>query len=161
MDLGALLESLEYSSLAGAMKHSLWLYPIVEIVHIAGFALLVGTVAAFDLRLLGFARSTSIRALERSLLPWAWLALLLIVPSGVAMFSTHAMDFANNLAFRVKLVLLLAAGLNALLFHAGVFRSVAAWDQHVPTPRAAKLSALLSLAIWIGVIACGRLIAYL
>ena len=161
MDLGALLETLELSSLAGAMKHSLWLYPIVEITHIAGFALLVGTVAAFDLRLLGFARSSSIRALERSLLPWAWVALLLIVPSGVAMFSAHAGDFAGNPAFRVKLLLLLAAGLNALLFHAGVFRSVAAWDQHVPTPRAAKFSAVLSLAIWIGVISCGRLIAYL
>jgi len=161
MDLGALFETLEHSSLAGAMKHSLWLYPIVEIVHIAGFALLVGSVAAFDLRLLGFARSSSIRALERSLLPWAWVALLLIVPSGVAMFSTHAVDFAGNPAFRVKLLLLLAAGLNALLFHAGVFRSVAAWDQHVPTPRAAKFSAGLSLAIWVGVISCGRLIAYL
>jgi hypothetical protein len=161
MDLGALLETLEHSSLAGAMKHSLWLYPIVEIVHIAGFALLVGTVAAFDLRLLGFARSSSIRALERSLLPWAWVALLLIVPSGVAMFSTHAVDFGGNPAFRVKLLLLLAAALNALLFHAGVFRSVAAWDQHVPTPRGAKFSAGLSLAIWVGVISCGRLIAYL
>lgn len=161
MDLGALLEALEHSSLAGAMKHSLWLYPIVEIVHIAGFALLVGTVAAFDLRLLGFARSTSIRALERSLLPWAWMALVLIVPSGIAMFSTHAVEFAVNPAFRVKLLLLLAAGLNALLFHAGVFRSVAAWDQHTPTPRAAKFSAVLSLALWAGVITCGRLIAYL
>jgi len=70
-------------------------------------------------------------------------------------------DFAANPAFRVKLLLLLAAGLNALLFHAGVFRSVSAWDQHVPTPRAAKFSALLSLAIWVGVISCGRLIAYL
>jgi hypothetical protein len=161
MDLEALLEALERSSLAGAMKHALWLYPIVEIVHIAGFALLVGAVAAFDLRLLGFARSTSIRALERSLLPWAWVALLLIVPSGVAMFSTHAVDFAGNPAFRVKLLLLLGAGLNALLFHVGVFRTVAAWDQHVPAPRAAKASALLSLVIWIGVISCGRLIAYL
>jgi hypothetical protein len=161
MDLGALLETLEHSSLAGAMKYSLWLYPIVEIVHIAGFALLVGTIAAFDLRLLGFARSTSIRALERSLLPWTWLALLLIVPSGMAMFSAHAVDFAGNLAFRVKLLLLLGAGLNAALFHNGVFRSVAAWDQHTPTPRAAKASALLSLVIWIGVISCGRLIAYL
>ena len=161
MDLEALLETLEQSSLAGAMRHSLWLYPIVEIVHIAGFALLVGAVAAFDLRLLGFARSTPIRALERSLLPWAWMAMLLIVPSGVAMFSTHAVDFAGNPAFRVKLLLLLGAGLNALLFHVGVFRTVAAWDQHVPTPRAAKASALLSLAIWTGVIACGRLIAYL
>ena len=161
MDFGTLLETLELSSLAGAMKHSLWLYPIVEIVHIAGFALLVGTVAAFDLRLLGFARSTSIRALERSLLPWAWIAFLFIVPSGAAMFSAHAVDFASNPAFRVKLLLLLAAGLNALLFHAGVFRSVSAWDQHVPTPRAAKLSAALSLGIWAGVISCGRLIAYL
>jgi hypothetical protein len=161
MDLEALLETLEHSSLAGAMKHSLWLYPIVEIVHIAGFALLVGTIAAFDLRLLGFARSTSIRALERSLLPWTWAALLLIVPSGIAMFSAHAVDFAANPAFRVKLLLLLGAGLNAALFHNGVFRSVAAWDQHTPTPRAAKTSALLSLAIWIGVISCGRLIAYL
>jgi hypothetical protein len=156
-----LLGALEHSSLASVMRHSLWLYPIVEIVHIAGFALLVGTVAAFDLRLLGFTRSTSIRALERSLLPWAWAALLLIVPSGIAMFSTHAVDFAGNPAFRIKLVLLLAAALNALLFHAGVFRSVAAWDQHLPTPRAAKASALLSLAIWAGVISCGRLIAYL
>lgn len=161
MDLGALLETLEQSSLAGAMRHSLWLYPIVEIVHIAGLALLVGGVAAFDLRLLGFARSTPIRALERSLLPWAWVAMLLIVPSGVAMFSTHAVDFAGNPAFRLKLLLLLGAGLNALLFHVGVFRTVAAWDQHVPAPRAAKASALLSLAIWTGVIACGRLIAYL
>ena len=87
MDFPALLEAFEHSSLADAMKHSLWLYPAVEIVHIAGFALLVGTVAAFDLRLLGFARATSIRGLERSLLPWAWVALLAVVPSGVAMFS--------------------------------------------------------------------------
>jgi hypothetical protein len=160
MDFPALLEMLERSSLAGAMKHSLWLYPIVEIVHIAGFALLVGAIAAFDLRLLGFARSTPVRALERSLLPWTWVALLLIIPSGVAMFSAHAVDFAANPAFRVKLLLILAAGLNAFTFHGGVFRSVAAWDQHLPTPRAAKASAALSLAIWLGVISCGRLIAY-
>jgi hypothetical protein len=156
-----LLVTLEHSSLALAMRHSLWLYPIVEIVHITGFVLLVGAVAMFDLRLLGFVASTSVRALERSLLPWAWIAALLIVPSGVAMFSTHATEFADNPAFRVKLVLIAAAGVNALVFHQGVFRSVSAWDQHVRTPRAAKASATLSLAIWLGVIACGRLIAYL
>ena len=161
MDLEGLFAALEHSPLADAMKHSLWLYPIVEIVHIVGLALLVGTVAAFDLRLLGFSRATSVRALQRSLLPWSWMALLLIVPSGVAMFATHAVDFAANPALRVKVLLILAAGINALLFHNGVFRSVAAWDQHMETPRAAKASALLSLAIWIGVISCGRLIAYL
>ena len=161
MDLGALLETLEHSSLAGAMKHSLWLYPIVEIVHIAGLAILVGAVVLFDLRLLGFSRTVSIRSLERHLLPWAWVALLLIVPSGVAMLSAHATDFAGNPAFRVKLLLIAFAAVNALTFHNGVFRSVSTWDQHQPTPLAAKAAALLSLAIWLGVITCGRLIAYL
>jgi hypothetical protein len=84
-----------------------------------------------------------------------------IVPTGIAMFSAHAVDFAGNLAFRVKLLLILAAGVNAFLFHRGVFRTVAAWDQHSPAPRTAKASAVLSLAIWLGVISCGRLIAYL
>jgi uncharacterized membrane protein len=155
------LSALEHSSFAGVMRHSLWTYPIVEVVHITGIALLVGAVALFDLRLLGFSRMVSIRALERHLLPWAWAALLLIVPSGVAMLSAHATDFAGNPAFRVKLVLLAFAGLNAFVFHNTVYRSVAAWDQHQPTPAAAKASALLSLAIWLGVITCGRLIAYL
>ena len=161
MDIEAALDALEHSSLAATMRHSLWLYPIVEITHIAGFVLLVGAVAMFDLRLLGFRRSTSVRALERSLLPWAWVALLLVVPSGVSMFSAHATEFAGNTAFRVKLALLAAAGVNAFLFHRGAFRSAAAWDQHVPTPPAAKAAALASLAIWTGVITCGRLIAYL
>jgi hypothetical protein len=161
MNLEDLFGALEHSPLAGAMRQSLWLYPGVEIAHIAGFVLFVGAVALFDLRLLGFASSTSVRALDRSLLPWAWAALLLIVPTGVAMFSAHAIEFAANPALRVKLVLLAFAGVNALIFRNGVFRSVAAWDQHVRTPAAAKASAALSLAIWLGVITCGRLIAYL
>ena len=161
MDLAELLAPLEQSELAVAMRESIWLYPIVEVVHIAGFVLLVGAVAMFDLRLLGFSSSTGVRALNRSLLPWAWVALLAIVPSGVAMFSAHAAEFADNPAFRVKLALLATAGINALVFHNGVFRWVEGWDRHHPTPTAAKVSALLSLTIWLGVITCGRLIAYL
>jgi len=121
----------------------------------------VGAVALFDLRLLGFSPTVSIRSLERHLLPWAWAALLLIVPSGVAMLSAHATEFAANPAFRIKLVLIAFAGINAIAFHTGVYRSVSSWDQHQPTPAAAKASAALSLALWLGVIACGRLIAYL
>jgi hypothetical protein len=161
MDIVEWLSALEQSSLGGVMRHTLWTYPIVEVVHIVGFAMLVGAVALFDLRLLGFSRTVSIRSLERHLLPWAWTALLLIVPSGVAMLSAHASDFAANPAFRIKLVLIAFAGIHAFAFHGGVYRSVSAWDQHQPTPAAAKASALLSLAIWLGVITCGRLIAYL
>ena len=161
MDITELLAALEHSGLAIAMRQSLWLYPAVEIVHIVGFVVLVGAVALFDLRLLGLSTSTSVRALERHLLPWAWIALLAIVPSGVAMFAAHATEVAANPAFRIKLILLAAAAVNATLFHHGVFRSVMTWDQHRPTPAAAKTSAAVSLAIWLGVISCGRLIAYL
>jgi hypothetical protein len=161
MDIQELLLALEQSSLGETMRHSLWTYPVVEVVHISGFAILVGAVVLFDLRLLGFSRTVSVRSLERHLLPWAWTAFLLIVPSGVAMLSAHATEFAANPAFRVKLVLIAFAGLNALVFHNGVYRSVSTWDQHQPTPAAARISGLLSLMIWFGVITCGRLIAYL
>ena len=161
MDITHWLSLLEQSQLAAAMRHSLWLYPIVEIVHICGFAILVGAVALFDLRLLGFSRTVSVHALERHLLPWAWAAFVLIVPSGIAMLSAHATEFAGNPALRVKLVLIACAGLNALAFHRGVFRTVAVWDVHRPAPVSAKAAALASLALWSGVISCGRLIAYL
>jgi hypothetical protein len=161
MDFAGLLAALEGSALAEAMRHSLWLYPIVEIFHIAGIALLVGTVAAFDLRLLGFAPFVSVRALERTLLPWAWIALIAIVPSGLAMFAAHATELADNPAFRLKLILLVAAGVNAFILHRGALRSAESWDQYQPAPRAAKVTAALSLGIWLSVISCGRLIAYL
>jgi hypothetical protein len=161
MDVAHWLGLLEGSALGDAMRRSLWLYPGVEVVHIAGFALLVGAVLLFDLRLLGVSRTVSVRALARHVLPWAWIALLAIVPSGSALFSAHATEFAANPAFQVKLALIACAGVNAALFHRGVYRSVDAWDQHRATPTGAKVSALVSALIWIGVITCGRLIAYL
>jgi hypothetical protein len=76
------------------------------------------------------------------------------------MFTAHATEMAGNPAFRPKLILIAAAGLNAAVFHKGVFRSVRTWGQDVPAPPAAKLAAALSLTFWAGVLACGRLLAY-
>src|ERR1043166_3840587 len=98
------------------MRHSLWLYPIVEIVHISGFVILVGSVVMFDLRLLGFSRQLPLTAMARHLLRWTLGALLLVVPTGLLMFSAHASDFAGNSAFRLKLILIAAAALNAAAF---------------------------------------------
>jgi uncharacterized membrane protein len=143
-----------------AMRSSLWLYPIVEIFHIVGFVTLVGTVAMFDLRLLGFSRLLPVQALGRHLLRWALASLVLIVPAGLLMFSAHPQDFMANRIFQIKLTLIVAAGLNAILFHAGVYRSVAKWNEGVPAPALAKVQAIVSLGIWIAVISCGRLLAY-
>ena len=146
--------------LADAMRTSLWLYPIVEIFHIAGFTLLVGAIAMFDLRVLGWSRSLPVDQLGRFLLPWSAASLLLIVPAGLMMFSAHPHDFANNRVFLLKLSLIAAAGINALLFHRGIYRSVAAWNADRSAPMTARLHALVSLAMWVAVICCGRLLAY-
>ena len=147
--------------LAKAMREWLWLYPIVEIVHISGFAMLVGSVVMFDLRVLGVAKQIPLRALSRFLQPWSWAALLLVIPSGMMMFSAHAADFLGNPAFKLKMALLVAALLNTAYFHTGPYQGVANWDREATAPVDARLSAALSIVIWLSVISCGRLLAYL
>lgn len=155
-----LLGAVERSGIAAAMRGDLWLYPIVEIFHISGFIVLVGAVVMFDLRVLGWSRSLPVRALARHLLPWAAGALLVIVPTGLMMFSAHATDFVDNRAFVVKLTLIVIAFANAAAFHTGVFRTAAGWDVGRPAPTAARAHALASLGLWAAIVSCGRLIAY-
>lgn len=152
---------IEGLAIARAMRTELWLYPSVEIVHIVGFTILVGSIVMFDLRVLGLSKQVPVRALARHLLPWSAGALVLIVPTGLLMFCAHAGDFISNRAFLVKMGLLLAAGINAAIFHTGPYRSVGAWDTHAVAPLGARACVALSIAIWISVIACGRLLAYL
>lgn len=154
------IAALESAPLAVAMRHDLWLYPIVEIVHITGFVVLVGSIFVLDLRLLGLSRSLSARALARHVLPWTLGALLVIVPSGFLMFMAHASDLIGNRAFQLKLALIALAGINAALFHTRTHGAVPQWDREAPAPAAVKLHAAASLTIWIGVLACGRLLAY-
>jgi hypothetical protein len=151
---------LETSGLAVAMRQWLWLYPAVEIVHIVGFVVLVGAAFMFDLRLLGLSRALAVSAMAGHLLRWARLALLLVVPSGVLMFMAHATEMLDNPAFRLKLALIAAAFLNAGIFHRWPFRAVGDWDTELPAPPAARAAGVLSLLLWTGVIACGRLLAY-
>lgn len=152
------LVAIEKSGIAQLMRESLWMYPIVEIVHIIGFVILVGGVAAFDLRLLGFSRGIEIPALARHLLPWSVASLLLVVPAGLLMFSAHATEFVRNPVFLFKLSLIVLAGLNAAAFHLGPYRK--AWSWHSDSPGKAKVFAATSIAMWLAVIACGRLLAY-
>ncbi|HYC37469.1 MAG TPA: DUF6644 family protein [Usitatibacter sp.] len=152
---------IEGLAIAKAMRSELWLYPSVEIVHIVGFSILVGSIVMFDLRVLGLSRRVSVRALARHLLPWSVGALVLIVPTGLLMFSAHASDFLNNRAFQLKMALLLAASLNAVAFHTGPYQRVEAWDVEAVAPLSARFSVALSIVLWLSVIACGRLLAYL
>ena len=151
---------LEGTALGTAMRQWLWLYPIVEIVHILGFAILIGSAFMFDVRLLGLGRGLPVSALADHLLRWARWSLLLVLPTGSMMFIAHATEMSTNPAFRVKLILIGAAFLNAGLFHRWPFRAVGDWDTEIAAPLPAKLAGALSLTLWTGVVACGRLLAY-
>jgi len=161
---GGALGAIENSGLGQAMRQWLWLYPSVEIVHVVGIALLFGSIAVLDLRLLGLGRHISVRSLGKHVLPWTAGAFLLIVPSGLMMFVAHASDFISSPLFVVKMCLIMAAGMNAAIFHAVTYRTADVWDSEemrkLPPPPSARLAGALSLLLWISVIACGRLLAY-
>jgi hypothetical protein len=161
---GGALGALEASGLGQAMRQWLWLYPTVETVHIVGIGLLFGSIAILDLRLLGLGRAIPVRLLSRHVLPWTIGSFLLIVPSGLLMFTAHATEFISSPIFVIKMGLIVTAGLNAALFHVVVYPSVDVWDSEemrkLPPPPSARISAALSLALWVTVIACGRLLAY-
>ena len=138
-----------------------WMFPALETVHVFSLIAVLGSIALVDWRLIGFAkREHSVGLLSRQTLPWTWVGFVLAVLSGALMFVGQATEYSTNPAFRLKLLLIVAAGLNMLLFHFLTWKGVAHWDRNAPPPIGARVAGGLSLVFWIGVIACGRWIAY-
>ena len=83
-----------------------------------------------------------------------------MVMSGALLFYAIPVRSYHNVFFRLKLVMLVLAGLNVWLFHSGIYRRVTAWDLDVPPPRRARIAGVLSLLLWAVIIFSGRMIAY-
>jgi len=120
---------------------------------------LVGAAMMFDLRLLGQPRELAVDRMATHLLCWSRASLLLVIPSGVLLFISAATDTWANPAFRTKLVLIACAGLNACIFHSWPFTTVREWNHGIEPPMA-RAAAIVSLVLWVSVIAAGRMIAY-
>jgi len=160
-DLLSLCKWLQQTSVGAAVRESLWLFPAIETVHLLGMAALAGTVAVLDFRLLGWMlRQKRFSELAKRLLPWAWAGFAVQVITGTLLFSSEAVKVYSNPAFRLKMLLILLAGVHAMIFHWTVYRGVAAWDDSVAPPLGAKVSGLLSILLWIGVVAAGRFIGF-
>jgi hypothetical protein len=150
----AWLAAIEASPFAVLMRESLWLYPLAGVLHVVGIGLLLGSIVAFDLRVLGAARAVPLADAARWLLPIARGGFVLAALTGAAMFSADATHLADNPAFLVKGALILLAGINVLLFHLVLWRG-----EPVAGPLTRR-SALASAALWVCVASAGRLIAY-
>ncbi|MEB2775065.1 DUF6644 family protein [Algoriphagus sp. D3-2-R+10] len=155
-----LLYWLENSTWATAIRQSLWMYPALEIIHILGIVLLVGGALLFDFRLLGFSKNLPLTGMSRFLLPWSQRGLILVIPSGLLLFITNAETLGLDPTFWLKMSLLIVAALNALLFHKFVYKGQIDPNITHSLSLRFKIPALISIAIWIAVITCGRLLAY-
>ena len=150
--------TLQESALGHAMRSSPALYPAVEILHIIGFVILVGSILALDLRLLGFGRAIAIQPMAQLLLPLSRFGFVLAISMGFLLFSADASHVVKNPAFQSKLALIAAALVNVVVAHAVAWRDVGKWGDQVPG--AAKATALTSIVLWLCAVCAGRLIAY-
>jgi hypothetical protein len=148
------------TNLSVFLREATWAYPVLEIAHIIGLALVVGSIFAFDLRLLGVNTSLPMTILGRHLLPWVWIGFCLNAVSGGLLFISNPVEFAANPALTAKLGLIALAGINALYFQLRLAPAMEAWNCGTPAPAEARISALFSIVLWLAVIVAGRLMAY-
>jgi hypothetical protein len=161
MDIPAFLKSLEESGLATRIRDSLFLFPLIEATHVIGLALVFGTIAIIDLRLLGIASTQRpFTRMWSDILKWTWAAFAVTALTGALMFTTNARVYYHNFFFRTKMLLLALTAVNMLVFELTARRTVHRWDKAPSAPPAGRVVGALSLALWIGIIFMGRIIGF-
>ncbi len=161
MNIAAFLKALEASGIATRIRESLLLFPLLESTHVIGLALVFGTIAIIDLRLIGLASSQrSFKRMYSDILKWTWAAFALTALTGALMFITNATVYYHNFYFRTKMLLLVLAGINMGVFELTLGRKVDSWDKAPSAPPLGRAVGVLSIALWIAVIFMGRLIGF-
>lgn len=153
------LEWLQFSWLGTFVAENLWAYPALETLHVMGMALLVGVLGLTNLRVLGYKPELPLIG-TRELLPLAWIGFTVNLLTGAALFSSDAVYFFSSWTFRVKILLIILAGINAAVLSRQIFRDVPQ-GRELTLPPSAKWIAGSSLVFWFCAILAGRLVAYL
>lgn len=161
MDLAGFAASVHELAIAEWIRTTVRATPILESAHVVALCIVFGTILIVDLRLLGLPSTRrSFTRITNELLPITWWAFVAAAITGALLFTLNSLSYYGNTAFRVKMVLLLLAGVNMFVFHRYTMPSAAAWDRDAPPPAAARVSGAISLALWISVIFLGRWIGF-
>lgn len=143
------------------LHESYYMYNWVESTHVLTLMVFLGLLIVIDLRMLGLAFVTvpASRIADR-LTPPMMVGLLVMVITGLVLFYAIPVRTTQSIWFRLKVVLLIAAVINALLFRNAMKKSVDTWDRDPIPPSRIRWGAGVSLALWAGVVSTGRMIAY-
>jgi hypothetical protein len=156
-----LFSYLENSALADNIRENDLLFPLIESVHVVAICLVVGSILAVDLRLLGLASlNRSVSRVTAGILPLTWGAFVVAVGSGGLLFISNATKYLGNGFFVAKLCLIAAAGLNMAMFHFISAKDLPRWENDRRPPLPARLAGGVSIVLWIAVVACGRWIGF-
>ena len=160
MSLINFLNWLQHTWWAVGIKESDFVFPLIEGSHILSLSFSVGMVMILDMRLLRISfRSQPVSQLMGQLMPWTMTGFAVMLLTGFLLVAAQAVKVYGNTFFRIKMVLMLLAGLNALYYQVRYYPKMAEWER-TKTPLGVRIIAVLSLILWIGVIACGRTTAY-
>jgi hypothetical protein len=160
MDLQPLWEKIELSPVGDWVASSSWAFPTIETVHVIAIVTVFGTVAMMDLRLLGLvSKESRVTELSRDNLTWTWGAFVLAAISGTLLWMSKTHIYMKEPWFYAKMILIGVAGVNMAIFHSVTWRTIGQWDAG-PPPRAARIAGFTSLALWVVVIACARMIGF-
>jgi hypothetical protein len=161
MILDSALVWLHDTSFGTLIRESTWAEPIIETIHVLTLTVFLGFVILLDLRLLDLAlRRTPVSFVFRQLNPWLFGAFAIMLMTGISLFAGDPVLFYGTIFFKLKMIMLLAAALNVVVFNLTLGRRLLQWDGLAATPPGAKITGVLSLVLWISVVACGRGIAY-
>lgn len=154
-------EWLVTTPIAEATVSSDYLFPLLESIHVIGVGLVIGTIAMMDLRLLGWAWTRrSVREVADHMVPMSWFGFVVALLTGATMFIANATSYIDNVFFQVKMLILLAAGVNMLVFHLLTWRSIEHWDADHRPPSPARFAGGVSLSCWVVVVFLGRWIGF-
>ena len=147
-----------FTTLADFMQ-TRWAWPAVESIHFVGLTLLFGSIAVWDLRLMGFLRDMPAAAFHK-LVPFATIGFAINLASGSLFLVTFPDQYVYNVAFHLKMLCLILAGANVMVFYLTSFRRMAALGPGDQPPALGRLAGAVSLGLWMIVIVCGRMITF-
>jgi hypothetical protein len=161
MILESALVWLHDTTFGTVIRESVWAEPIIETIHVLTLGVFLGFVILLDLRLLDLAlRRTPVSSVFKQLNPWLFGSFGIMIVTGVSLFAGDPVLFYGTIFFKLKMLMLIAAALNVVIFSFTSGRTMMQWDLLPVTPRGAKITGIVSLVLWIAVVACGRGIAY-
>jgi hypothetical protein len=161
MSPASIANAIQDTALFTAMRESALVYPIILSTHLTCIAIFGAMIMVTDLRLLGLVmKTTSVTDVVSQLRIWKRLGFVIMIFCGIMLGGAKFGGYYDNPYFQLKMTLLALVGVHALVFRKSVYGNTQAIDRAPAIPGVAKLAACLSLALWLGIMACGRWIAY-